>query len=70
MTYTGIHMSDIPSFSYQDLSGERVLCSVANLTCRDGWKFLKLITNIPVESSAECYSLEQVNDALVDLKNG
>ena len=63
-------MSDIPSFSYQDLSGERVLCSVANLTCRDGWKILKLVANLPVESSTECYLLERVNDALVDLKNG
>ena len=70
MTYTGIHMSDIPSFSYQDLSGERVLCSVANLTCRDGWKTLKFIANLPVESSTECYLLERVNDALVYLKNG
>ena len=36
----GIHMSDIPSFAYADLWGERQIRSVANLTRRDGEEFL------------------------------
>ena len=52
------------------LPAARVLCSVANLTCRDGWKILKIVAILPAESSTECYLLERVNDALVDLKYG
>ena len=66
----GIHMSDIPSFPYEILWGERTVRSVANLTRRDGREFLELAPKIPIESKVQCYPLEQVNDALDDLKSG
>lgn len=66
----GIHMSDIPSFPYQLLWGERVLRSVANLTRRDGEEFLALAPRVPVRTEAHPYSLEKVNDALQDLRDG
>ena len=66
----GIHMSDIPSFPYEILWGERTVRSVANLTRRDGREFLDLAPKIPIESKVQCYPLEQVNDALDDLKSG
>jgi len=66
----GIHMSDIPSFSYADLWGERSIHSVANLTRKDGEEFLPLALEIPVKTEVTCYSLEQANEALADLRNG
>lgn len=66
----GIHMSDIPSFPYEILWGERELCSVANLTRRDGEEFLPLAAQIPVETTVHTYSLEQANEALADLREG
>lgn len=66
----GIHMSDIPSFPYQILWGERELCSVANLTRRDGEEFLPLAANIPITTSVHIYPLEQANEALDDLRCG
>ncbi len=66
----GIHMSDIPSFPYADLWGERTLRSVANLTRRDGEEFLSLAPRIPVETSVRTYPLARVNDALSDLRAG
>ena len=56
----GIHMSDIPSFSYDLLWGERVLRSVANLTRRDGEEFLALSPKIPVRTHTQVYALENV----------
>lgn len=66
----GIHMSDIPSFPYQILWGERVLRSVANLTRQDGEEFLALATKIPVKTQVKSYPLEKTNEALLDLKEG
>jgi len=66
----GIHMSDIPSFPYEILWGEREICSVANLTRRDGEEFLPLAAAIPVETTVHVYPLEQANAALDDLRNG
>jgi propanol-preferring alcohol dehydrogenase len=66
----GIHMSDIPSFPYDILWGERELCSVANLTRRDGEEFLPLAARIPVQTSVTTYSLAQANEALDDLREG
>lgn len=66
----GIHMSDIPSFPYEILWGERELCSVANLTRRDGEEFLPLAAQIPVETTVHVYPLEQANEALDDLRHG
>jgi alcohol dehydrogenase, propanol-preferring len=66
----GIHMSDIPTFPYELLWGERVLRSVANLTRADGEEFLALAPRIPVRTEVELYSLEQANEALERLRAG
>jgi propanol-preferring alcohol dehydrogenase len=66
----GIHMSDIPSFPYDILWGERELCSVANLTRRDGEEFLPLAARIPVNTTVHIYPLEKANEALADLRHG
>ncbi len=66
----GIHMSDIPSFPYSLLWGERVIRSVANLTRRDGEEFLRLAPKVPVKTEVHSYPLEQANEALDDLRHG
>ena len=66
----GIHMSDIPSFPYEALWGERVLRSVANLTRRDGEEFLALAPDVPVETEVHPYPLERAAAALEDLRHG
>jgi propanol-preferring alcohol dehydrogenase len=66
----GIHMSDVPSFPYSLLWGERVVRSVANLTRRDGEEFLALAPGVPVQTEVEAYPLEQANDALERLRSG
>jgi propanol-preferring alcohol dehydrogenase len=66
----GIHMSDIPSFPYELLWQERTLCSVANLTRRDGVEFLALAPRIPVRTTVEIFPLAQANEALVRLRAG
>ena len=66
----GIYMSDIPSFPYEILWGERMLCSVANLTRNDGKEFLSLAPKIPVKTEVHTYPLTEVNQALDDLRHG
>lgn len=66
----GIHMSDIPSFPYAILWGERTLCSVANLTIKDGKEFLTLAPSIPVKTEIHLYPLLHANEALDDLRHG
>jgi propanol-preferring alcohol dehydrogenase len=66
----GIHMSDIPSFPYADLWGERSIKSVANLTRRDGEEFLKLAPQVPIKTKVHPYPLEDANIALDDLRKG
>ncbi len=66
----GIHMSDIPSFPYQLLWGERVVRSVANLTRRDGEEFLALAARLPLRSRVQPFPLEQANEALAALREG
>jgi len=66
----GIHMSDIPSFPYELLWGERVLRSVANLTRRDGEEFLALAPAVPIRTEIEVFPLEQANEALARLRSG
>lgn len=66
----GIHMSDIPTFPYADIWGERVIRSVANLTRRDAEEFLILAPQIPVKTRAVIYPLTRANDALDDLRHG
>jgi len=66
----GIHMSDIPSFPYEILWGERRIVSVANLTRRDGMEFLELAPRVPVRTTVESFTLEQSNEALARLREG
>jgi propanol-preferring alcohol dehydrogenase len=66
----GIHMSDIPSFPYTLLWGERVVRSVANLTWRDGKEFLELAPRVPVKLAVQPFPLEQANEALAALRQG
>ena len=66
----GIHMSDIPSFPYELLWGERVLRSVANLTRADGEQFMKLAPEVPVRSEIEPHPLAEANTALDRLRAG
>ena len=66
----GIHMSDIPSFPYADLWGERVISSVANLTRTDGEEFLKIAQRVPVQSKVETFPLEEANTALEKFRGG
>jgi alcohol dehydrogenase, propanol-preferring len=66
----GIHMSDIPSFAYELLWGERMVRSVANLTRQDGLDFLRLAPEIPVRTYVQPFGLEQANDALESLRSG
>ncbi|HEY0706839.1 MAG TPA: zinc-dependent alcohol dehydrogenase family protein [Polyangia bacterium] len=66
----GIHMTDIPSFPYQRLWGERVIRSVANLTRQDARAFLALAPQVPVRTRTERYALAEANRALDDLRAG
>jgi propanol-preferring alcohol dehydrogenase len=66
----GIHMSDIPSFPYDILWGERVVRSVANLTRADGEEFLELAPRVPVKTEVQLFPLEQANQALDRLRRG
>jgi propanol-preferring alcohol dehydrogenase len=66
----GIHMSDIPSFPYRLLWHERTICSIANLTRRDGEEFLALASQVPVRTEVQTYSLEEANEVLSRLRSG
>jgi len=66
----GIHMSDIPSFPYRLLWGERTVRSVANLTRRDASEFLALAGTIPLEVHSHPYALADANTALADVRHG
>lgn len=66
----GIHMSQIPAFSYDLLWGERSVCSVANLTRRDGEDFFKIAPRVPVRTTVEVFPLDQANEVLEKLRNG
>jgi len=66
----GIHMSDIPSFPYAELWGERAIYSVANLTRRDGEEFLDIAPRVPVRTETETFPLEEANSALERFRAG
>jgi len=66
----GIHMSDIPSFPYEQLWGERVLGSVANLTREDGEEFMALATRVPIRTEVEARPLAEANEALDSIRTG
>lgn len=66
----GIHMSDIPSFPYQLLWEERTICSVANLTRKDGEAFFQITAKTPINTSVTTYPLQMANEAISDVRNG
>jgi alcohol dehydrogenase, propanol-preferring len=66
----GIHMSDIPSFPYDLLWGERTLCSIANLTRKDAAEFMSIVAKVPVRTTTQPFALEQANEALNQLRSG
>ena len=66
----GIHMSDIPSFPYELLWGERSVRSVANLTRRDGEEFFERAKKARITTRRQVFPLEQANEALAALRNG
>jgi propanol-preferring alcohol dehydrogenase len=66
----GIHMSDIPSFPYQILWEERVICSVANLTRRDGEELLAIAPEVQVKTEVKVFPLKEANEALLSLREG
>ena len=66
----GIHMSDVPSFPYELLWGERTICSVANLTRKDAEEFMTIAPKVPVHTTTQLFPLEQANEALERLRSG
>jgi propanol-preferring alcohol dehydrogenase len=66
----GIHMSDIPSFTYSLLWGERTVRSVANLTRQDGDEFLALAPKVPIHTKVQTFKLSEANEALAHLRAG
>jgi propanol-preferring alcohol dehydrogenase len=65
-----IHMTDIPSFPYELVWGERVLRSVANITRRDGLEFLPLAAEIGISTRTTAFPLERANEALAAARTG
>ena len=66
----GIHMSDIPAFPYEILWQERTVCSVANLTRKDGEEFLAMAQDVPVKTEVRIFPLAEANEALSQLRAG
>ena len=66
----GIHMSDIPSFPYQILWGERIVRSVANLTRQDGEEFFKLASEIELKTETRLFPLQEANEAIAEVRRG
>lgn len=66
----GIHMSDVPSFPYEILWGERQVRSVANLTRKDGKEFFRAIQNLSIKTHIETFPLEEANLAIDRLRKG
>jgi propanol-preferring alcohol dehydrogenase len=66
----GIHMTDLPSFPYEDLYHERSIRSIANLTRQDGYEFLELAPKVPIKTTITLYELERAEEALADLRAG
>ncbi len=66
----GIHMSDVPSFPYKLLWQERSVCSIANLTRRDGDEFFDIAPRVPVRTSVQTFVLAEANKAMARLRAG
>ncbi|HEY7960034.1 MAG TPA: zinc-dependent alcohol dehydrogenase family protein [Sphingomicrobium sp.] len=66
----GIHMSDIPAFSYDLLWGERAILSVANLTRADGREFMEIAARSPIKTRTTTFPLSEANEALSAVRSG
>lgn len=66
----GIHMSDIPTFPYDNLWGERQIMSVANLTRKDGIDFLAVAANANIRTHTTVFPLAEANEAVAQLRDG
>ncbi len=66
----GIHMSTIPAFAYSLLWGERSVCSIANLTRRDGEEFFSIVPRARVKTEVEIFPLEAANEAIQRVREG
>jgi alcohol dehydrogenase, propanol-preferring len=66
----GIHMSDIPTFPYSLLWEERTICSVANLTRRDGEEFFTLAPKVPVKAEIQTFPLHEAQQAIDLMRRG
>jgi propanol-preferring alcohol dehydrogenase len=66
----GIHMTDIPSFPYRSLWGERQVVSVANLTRKDAQEFMDLAARFPIHTTIQSFPLSEANEALNRLRTG
>jgi propanol-preferring alcohol dehydrogenase len=69
LAINAIHLTPIPELPYRLIYGERTMRSVANATYQDGVEFLELAAEIPVEATTVTYPMQEVNQALLDLKN-
>ena len=69
LAINAVYMSPVPEMAYGLIYGERTLRSVANATYKDGIEFLKLAADIPINATIKTYDLEQVNQALLDVKH-
>ena len=69
LSLAGIYMTPVPELDYErHLYHEKVIRSVANSTRQDGEELLQLAAEIPVTTTTTVYPLEQVNEALLDMK--
>jgi alcohol dehydrogenase, propanol-preferring len=66
----GIHMSDIPSFPYEELWSERSIRSVANLTREDGHELLAEAASVGVETAVRSFALGEANEAVAAIRDG
>jgi propanol-preferring alcohol dehydrogenase len=65
-----IHLDRIPEFDYDRLLwGERQLRSVANMTRADARDFLALAAQIGLRPKVTVFPLDQINEALIAVKN-
>lgn len=69
LAINAIHLSPIPEMPYRLIYGERTMRSVTNATYEDGVEFLQLAAEIPLNTFTQSYSLDQANQALLDLKH-
>jgi propanol-preferring alcohol dehydrogenase len=67
---TGVHMSDIPSFPFSDLTADRVIRSVSHHTREDVREFLALAATVPLKARVQAYPLADANRAVADLRDG